>query len=754
MYLKELEINGFKSFGKKSSLTFTSPISGIVGPNGSGKSNVAEAFRFVLGEQSIKNMRGKKGEDLIFTGSGSSLGRASVKVYFDNSDHVLAIDFKEVVIERAVLRDGTNEYLINGAKVRAKDISELLSGANIGSSGHHIISQGEADKILQLNPKERKSVIEEALGLKIYTLKKQEAERKLDKTAENLKEVRAQQKITAPRILYLKREVEQIEKNRQMKEELRALYSIYFPHKKSLVETLDTYKTKREELHSKIREKEQEIEVKRRELENTVSESGVREKAEEFEIKQQELNNVRREKEALDRELGGVIVRIEILQDEKQKKQEQESEGDMHIKHDEALLESISEYIHELWSTWAHTLMREENLSEDRKERWQKRFIQFKDLPEDEKEVDRQKSIRILSIIHKQVPKHEVKFDSALYERMITNKSELEHKREELERQEQELARLCDELDDGRDASQTMGQRVEIEILKTEKELADINGELQQVQMLFSEVERRIATYDYEEARARGHFGEEVTQFFNAELSAEQEMLNISEKITRLHVLLENGGGTSGSDMLTEYQIVTKQKEFIDKEVLDLEQTTEALTKLIDELSQQIESKFKEGLETINKEFAEFFQTLFSGGRAEIFLTDIPVKKEDESDPDEFELGVDISVTLPNKKIRGLSMLSGGERSLTSIALLFAMTSVTPPPFIILDETDAALDEANSKRYGDMVELLSKESQVIVITHNRETMSRAGILYGVTIGVDGVSRLLSINLDKAIQVSK
>jgi chromosome segregation protein len=115
MYLKELEINGFKSFASKSSLNFDSPISAIVGPNGSGKSNIAEAFRFVLGEQSFKSMRGKRGEDLIFSGTNSAgkQSRASVKVYFDNSDKSLPVDFEEVTIERTVYRDGVNEYKIN-----------------------------------------------------------------------------------------------------------------------------------------------------------------------------------------------------------------------------------------------------------------------------------------------------------------------------------------------------------------------------------------------------------------------------------------------------------------------------------------------------------------------------------------------------------------------------------------------------------------------------------------------------------------
>ena len=127
---------------------------------------------------------------------------------------------------------------------------------------------------------------------------------------------------------------------------------------------------------------------------------------------------------------------------------------------------------------------------------------------------------------------------------------------------------------------------------------------------------------------------------------------------------------------------------------------------------------------------------------------------EETMEEEEGEEGIDINVNLPRKKVKGRMMLSGGERALTSIALLFAISQVNPPPFIILDETDAALDEANSKKYGDMITNLSKYSQLILITHNRETMSRAGVLYGVTMGGDGSSKLLSIQFEQAVQVAK
>jgi chromosome segregation protein len=128
------------------------------------------------------------------------------------------------------------------------------------------------------------------------------------------------------------------------------------------------------------------------------------------------------------------------------------------------------------------------------------------------------------------------------------------------------------------------------------------------------------------------------------------------------------------------------------------------------------------------------------------------ISEEDDDTPT--EQGIDIDVSLPRKKVKDLEMLSGGERSLTSIALLFALSQVNPPPFLVLDETDAALDEANSKKYGDMIENLAQQTQLMVVTHNRETMSRADILYGVTLGSDDCSTLLSIKFEEAVKVAK
>ena len=166
--------------------------------------------------------------------------------------------------------------------------------------------------------------------------------------------------------------------------------------------------------------------------------------------------------------------------------------------------------------------------------------------------------------------------------------------------------------------------------------------------------------------------------------------------------------------------------------------------------------------------YSKFFVLMFGGGSALLKRVKPKVQKkaDDEllslgtteteatEEDTELEEGIEIEVKLPNKRVHGLDMLSGGERALTSIALIFAMSQVNPPLFVILDETDAALDEANSRRYGDMVSALAERSQLILITHNRETMSRAGVLYGITMAGDGVSKLLSVKFDEAVVVAK
>ena len=245
MRVKSLEISGFKSFAKKSVFDFGASISAIVGPNGSGKSNVAEALRFVLGEQSLKSMRGKRTEDLIFNGSKSveRQNRAKVTISFDNSDRTFPVDYDEVSIAREIHRDASSEYFLNGTSVRLKDVIELLASVHIGASGHHIISQGEADRILNSSAKDRRAMIEDALGLKIFHWKISESEKKLLKTEENMRQSESLRREIAPHIKFLKKQVEKVEQARALRDELAMLYGDYLVREETYI------KHTREKLH-------------------------------------------------------------------------------------------------------------------------------------------------------------------------------------------------------------------------------------------------------------------------------------------------------------------------------------------------------------------------------------------------------------------------------------------------------------------------------------------------------------------------
>ena len=195
MYLKALEIQGFKSFPEKTTLTFENNITGIVGPNGSGKSNISDAILWVMGEQRTKTLRGSKMEDVIFGGTAkrTPLSYAQVTLLMDNTDHLFDLDTSEVSISRRYYRSGDSEYYINKEQVRLKDINSLLMDTGLGRDGYSVIGQGRISEIISNKSADRREVMEEAAGISRFRYRKEDAERKLQKTEENL--VRVNDKI-------------------------------------------------------------------------------------------------------------------------------------------------------------------------------------------------------------------------------------------------------------------------------------------------------------------------------------------------------------------------------------------------------------------------------------------------------------------------------------------------------------------------------------------------------------------------------
>ncbi|MBR0085033.1 MAG: AAA family ATPase, partial [Lachnospiraceae bacterium] len=191
MYLKEITVQGFKSFANRMTFKFDKGITGIVGPNGSGKSNVADAVRWVLGEQSAKQLRGARMEDVIFSGTENRkpLGFAYVAIKFDNSDHQIGVDYDEVTVSRRVYRSGESEYKLNDAACRLRDIQELFMDTGIGKEGYSIIGQGQIDRILSGKPEERREIFDEAAGIVKFKKRKRAAEKNLEEEGRNLARV-------------------------------------------------------------------------------------------------------------------------------------------------------------------------------------------------------------------------------------------------------------------------------------------------------------------------------------------------------------------------------------------------------------------------------------------------------------------------------------------------------------------------------------------------------------------------------------
>ena len=231
MYVKRLTLQGFKSFAPETTFEFGSGVTAIIGPNGSGKSNVADAVRWVLGEQGLRLLRARKQEDVIFAGASDRppLGMAEVTLTLDNSDGWLPLDYSEIQIGRRAYRDGDTEYLLNGSRIRLRDLNDLLQKANVGQNSYAIMGQGMVDEVLSLSPQERRSLIDEAADVKPFRTKIADAHKRLESTRENVAKVQIILDELEPRIRLLRRQANRASEHRDLSARLatllRRLYS-------------------------------------------------------------------------------------------------------------------------------------------------------------------------------------------------------------------------------------------------------------------------------------------------------------------------------------------------------------------------------------------------------------------------------------------------------------------------------------------------------------------------------------------------
>jgi len=739
--LKRLEIVGFKSFAKKTVLDFSSATTAIVGPNGSGKSNVAEAFRFALGEQSMKSMRGKRAEDLIWGGSHSvpRANRAAVVIVFDNARRTFKIDFDEVAIERVAFRDGTSEYSINGSRVRLRDIEELLAGANIGETGHHIISQGEADRILLASNRDRRLMLEDALGLKIYEFKKQEAERKLEKTEDNIQQVNSLRRELTPHLRFLEKQVEKLERAETLRKDLTSAAQTYFAIEDTYLEREKSKvageKQKASERLAKVTAELAIIE------EHATSDSEGAERLARVRTAEREVERIANERATLSRSLGRVEGALGAA---KEMSERVAREPYVKVPREDIteLAREVEQQVRDAKS--ADTILAALASVGNAVRAFVNRFV----APANDFLIDEAQNVYTLENEKKELNEK----DARLAEELEKAKTSLAHGREALT------------------AHDETGREQRRRILNFAQEKAHEEGEVTRAEARGFELSLLAEELERNKSEVLSLAGNAVLSYeplayppaggLETDRRAQEERKHALE---RMKIRLEEAGG-SGEDIRQEHKEVSERESFLATELEDLAKSASGLGSLIHDLDTELAKHFSEGLAKVNASFSEYFALMFDGGSARLVLEEAEPDDESsfaEATEDEEDLsgekqraGIEIAINLPRKKVRSLMQLSGGERALTSIALIFAMSQVNPPPFLILDETDAALDEANSRRYGDMIENLAKQSQLIVITHNRETMSRTNILYGVTMGGDGVSKLLSVKFDEAVAVAK
>lgn len=754
MYLEKLEINGFKSFAHKASFDFKPGITSIVGPNGSGKSNVADAIRWVLGEQSLKLLRGKKSEDVIFSGSDKKarLGMAEVSLYFNNDKDEAQVGMSEICLTRRLYRNGDSDYLINQQKSRLVDIQMLLAQTGVANTSYSIIGQGMIDAFLLASSLERKEFFEEASGVKPLQIKRGQSLNKLEKTEENLETAQVQLNEISPRLNSLTRQVKRLEKRNEIEINLKNLQKKYYGA--LLGEIYKHWQTQNNELkkivaeQDKIKDRANQVQTQ---IARLTKDSAVNNEVGKLQNEYQKLLNLKMD-------YTEKIGQLKIKQVQAVVKTEKNTSDVpysvvqkivMVLKVLKALKIKIKQALDEKNYNELNQLFGEQNKN--------------------------------LNIIDELLAIYEEKENKSNHTESITFEDEIKKLTAAIEKINNDLTQVVAQQKRQRENEQQERSQIwelQQNYQQEQQELNKISNLVNNLRVELARLETRQDDLEQEARQELSDLEELKTEKYPA--LDEHSKRELVTEIGKAKHQLELIGGID-PEIQNEYQEIKTRHEFLDTQIKDLRQSIAALEKLILELDSNIKEQFDDSFKFINDEFQKYFKVLFDGGKAKLTLikndqetenelnitdeqieeseleSETTTKKIKESETDKIKdrlkstiyAGIEIEATPPGKKLKSINMLSGGERAMTSIALICAIISANPSPFVVLDEVDAALDEANSIRYAEILERLSHKSQFIIITHNRATMEKADILYGVTMGADGISTLLSLKLDTA-----
>ena len=809
MKFKKLDITGFKSFSDKTTFLIEDGLTGIVGPNGCGKSNIVESLRWCMGENSAKSMRGSGMEDVIFSGTSNrpSKNISEVALLLDNQNKEGPSQFKEfdeVSVRRKIEKDKGSKYYINDKEVRARDVQTLFADLSTGAHSPSLISQGKIGQLVTAKPIERKSILEEAAGISGIHARRQEAETRLNAAENNLKRADELKKQQQKQLDNLKKQAEEATRYKEISKEIKkaeaGLYylklrdiekdkkqiqeklgeieddisavNIDFNHNNSL---LDEENKKLAPLRDRKMESAASLQKLNLDMTNLEEEENrvksLQEKLEKS-IKTIDSDFEREKSISLDAELNEKRIskeKGELLNTENSLLQV-EANSSKELRESKSHLDDLQNQLDVLLDQIEKDIDEEKKLSKKNFQDLRKLVKTITSSQEDYAEkFGKDKSIQSDSIKRKERIKNiDIELENwrnlkSNSEKMISEltdrKNKLQVEISENQKNPERIATSKGQNLQNLENTKRRNEEIENELVAAEKKYNLINQNIKEIQSKLSSLKenkaRNEATIEGIENRKR-----DLLYSVKSELGIENEssilsqsdLNNISPKDlpsledqTQKAEKIKKQRDSLGAVNLRADEETKKYENEIKKMEDDRADLYSAIVKLkssIEELNQKGRERLLEAFTKVNRKFNEVYTKLFNGGTAKIELVD-------SDDP--LEAGLEMFVSPPGKRLQSITLLSGGEQALTALSLIFAVFLVNPSPICVLDEVDAPLDDANVTRFCALLDELTKitKTKFIIITHHALTMSRMHRLYGVTMAEQGISQLVSVDLQKA-----
>ena len=809
MKFKNLEMTGFKSFSEKTTVLIEKGLTGVVGPNGCGKSNIVEALRWCMGESSAKSMRGSGMEDVIFSGTSNrpSKNISEVTLLLDNHEKTGPVQFKEfdeITVKRKIEKDKGSKYYINDKEVRARDVQTFFADLSTGAHSPSLISQGRIGQLVTAKPIERKSILEEAAGISGIHARRQEAEARLNAAENNLKRADELKRQQQKQLDNLKKQAEEASRYKEISNQIKKIEAgLYFlkiqdieKDKKLISEKLSELddeisaigidynhnNTLLEEENKKLaplRDKKMESAATLQKL-NLDMKSLIEEEARVKSLQDKLEKSIKTIDSDLEREKS-----ISLDADLNEKRISKEKDDLLNTENKLLDVETNSLKELQISKTGLNELLNKldsklDQIEKDIDEGKKLSKESFKELKQIVKNITlsqedyaekygKNKSIESDSIKRKERIKNmDVELENwgnlkTNSEKMISELNNRKNKINlEISENKKNPERIATSKGQNLQNLENIKRRndeIETELFQAEKKFNEINENLREIQLKLTGLKenkaRNEATIEGIENRKK-----DLLYSVKSELGIENETsilpqsdlsdLEIkdfptiqeqSEKIEKTKKIRESLGSVNlrADEETKRYETEIKKMED------DREDLYSAIVKLktsIDELNQKGRERLLDAFTKVNRKFNEVYTKLFNGGTAKIELVD-------SEDP--LEAGLEMFVSPPGKRLQSITLLSGGEQALTALSLVFAVFLVNPSPICVLDEVDAPLDDANVTRFCGLLDELTKitNTKFIIITHHALTMSRMDRLYGVTMAEQGVSQLVSVDLQRA-----